>query len=590
MTVRAGDQSLDPGAAVSLARRMVASGRLLEANQILGAVLGADPENQDAFQIQADIATSVGRPADAIRMIEKAIIARGDLASTHFRLSSMLGQTGADGPAANACRRAAILRPDWPRALYQLAVLAKRISQLRLARRVYQWLCHLEPDDSELWFNLGALVGRMGEPDDAAVAYRRSIILNPSWAENLRYFAISKISADDTRASHDNAVVLLNRAALIKPGNHEVHRDLGTVLRSGEDFRAAERAIRRQITLAPDQFEPTLTLADLQILAGWNEAGEITARHAIALRPSSWNGHFKYGLAQAKNNSASAYSLQLTGGWIGPGTRIRLHHTQTKEADLRQVTHAIPFRFDSGERLENLKVLTEYLDQTMPESTTSVCEEGPHAYGNAVRCTHYRHIANDKDYGHKTFLVNRIADTCETAVFIACDVDVLVPINQLRQATALILSGEADMVFPFDGSCYDLTRSAAPVLTATPDLATSSISPDLRPFVLGRRAYNVGSCVVWSLEAFRSIGMENETFKAWGAHDGEILGRALKLGLNVARVPGAVYHLDHPRPYHGGLEQYAVTNRQEHDKVMTMSTERLRVYVEGEMNRSHLEA
>lgn len=60
------------------------------------------------------------------------------------------------------------------------AVLAYDSGENARAEALYQGLARVAPNDPETWLRLGNLYARAGRPDDAAEAYQRSLLLNPS--------------------------------------------------------------------------------------------------------------------------------------------------------------------------------------------------------------------------------------------------------------------------------------------------------------------------------------------------------------------------------------------------------------------------
>ena len=85
--------------------------------------------------------------------------------------------------------------------------------------------------------------------------------------------------------------------------------------------------------------------------------------------------------------------------------------------------------------------------------------------------------------------------------------------------------------------------------------------------------------------------MENEKFIGWGYEDNELIERFTKLDYKIGRVPGPLYHLDHPRKsvssYNSLKKMFGYfknpilkNNKREFKKVKSMSKKELLKYVD----------
>ena len=60
--------------------------------------------------------------------------------------------------------------------------------------------------------------------------------------------------------------------------------------------------------------------------------------------------------------------------------------------------------------------------------------------------------------------------------------------------------------------------------------------------------YNsVGGCFMFDIAEYKKCGMENENIEGWGHDDAERIKRLKKLGYEIFRPEGPLYHLWHPR-------------------------------------------
>jgi len=86
--------------------------------------------------------------------------------------------------------------------------------------------------------------------------------------------------------------------------------------------------------------------------------------------------------------------------------------------------------------------------------------------------------------------------------------------------------------------------------------------------------------VLWDKKSFIRTGMENENFINWGYEDNERIERAHKLKVKIFRVPGELFHLDHPRNDDVNFNQkFAEQNKIELKKIASLNPTELRNYV-----------
>jgi hypothetical protein len=64
--------------------------------------------------------------------------------------------------------------------------------------------------------------------------------------------------------------------------------------------------------------------------------------------------------------------------------------------------------------------------------------------------------------------------------------------------------------------------------------------------------------------------MDNENMKAWGYDDDERVTRFRKLGFNISRVDGTLYHINHGRTENSTQSNQTFTNMTELKRISSM--------------------
>jgi len=256
--------------------------------------------------------------------------------------------------------------------------------------------------------------------------------------------------------------------------------------------------------------------------------------------------------------------------------------------DLNDVTFNVPVRLDSAERKKNIEILIKYLKNHF-ETHIIICEESREkqlAYVHSYGCK-YIFIPSMSPLLYRTKCLNMMTLAGKTPIVCNCDCDVLFPLNQYVEAVQRIRNGSLDACFPYDGRFYDVPRKYFSMIETK--LSLSHISTK-NCRLLNRNS--LGGALFWNKQSFIEGGMENERFHGWGYEDNELIERFSKLGYQIGRVEGSLFHLEHPRKFVSsfnslkkmwGYLKYPqlMENKREYKKVKSLSKESLRVYVES---------
>lgn len=236
------------------------------------------------------------------------------------------------------------------------------------------------------------------------------------------------------------------------------------------------------------------------------------------------------------------------------------------KADLKDVTFCIPIRLDSAERSENLRISREYLLNNF-ETTILVGEQAP-------RQIDYSILFNfSENFFYKTRLLNELYKLSTTPIVVSYDCDVILPINQLVEATEKIRSG-CDFVYPYNSHFYDVPRTHLSYLTEK--------KFDEIPSKTSLSIVSYGGCCFFNKKTYENAGYTNQNFKSWGLEDTEIWYRLMKLGYKLERVNGFLYHMNHPRGVDSSQNNpFHVQNYHEIRKIEDISQADLRTYIES---------
>lgn len=205
------------------------------------------------------------------------------------------------------------------------------------------------------------------------------------------------------------------------------------------------------------------------------------------------------------------------------------------KVDLGDCTFIIPVMVDHQDRVQNLNLIILFLTQHF-DTNIIVGEINSDKVEFATKYQ-YRGF-------HRTRCLNEMTKAAETDFVINWDADVIIPPFQILQMVYALRDG-ADVVYPYDGTFAGVPRSYF-----------AGVAIDLNlPALRGQhwrgfgqdRFKSVGGALGYNKERFLQAGGENENFISYAPEDQERYWRFNLLGMDVRRIAGALYHMDHYR-------------------------------------------
>ncbi len=152
--------------------------------------LAANPGYVDASMLLAACLEKMGRPGDAIKVLDRALTNRAYAFPEKIWLNRALieKRMGRIDLALADLRRAVEIRPQYYRGHWELARVLDRLGRSDEALAEYGVAAPGFPDDPEFLYERGAALFRAGRTGEAAGLLRRVMELAPgsSWAEKAR--------------------------------------------------------------------------------------------------------------------------------------------------------------------------------------------------------------------------------------------------------------------------------------------------------------------------------------------------------------------------------------------------------------------
>lgn len=196
------------------------------------------------------------------------------------------------------------------------------------AERCFRAAVAMRPDFPEAHLTLGAILGMLGRPAEAAASFRAALRLRPDSADahgNLGN-ALRELGRPGEAEHH------LREALRRRPAYPEAHNNLGAVLRDAGQAEAAEGCFRAALRLRPASAEAHRNLGQLLHALGRHAEAAASLRAALQGRPTDAATWAELGAAlRALGRPAEAE----------PALRKALHHDPACQAARIELGNAL---------------------------------------------------------------------------------------------------------------------------------------------------------------------------------------------------------------------------------------------------------
>jgi predicted glycosyltransferase involved in capsule biosynthesis len=157
----------------------------------------------------------------------------------------------------------------------------------------------------------------------------------------------------------------------------------------------------------------------------------------------------------------------------------------------------------------------------------------------------------------------------ETNIVVNYDVDVLFPVEQYVESKKRVEEG-CTVCFPYEGKFYDIPKRFFDKV----DNDVLGEIPLSECVLFNPRS--VGGAFFFDKTKYGEIGWENEHFVSWGHEDWERVVRVEKMGHQLCRTGGILYHLTHSRTHNSSDKNpFFQFNGEEYHRINRMTKEEL---------------
>ncbi|MDG6094507.1 tetratricopeptide repeat protein [Acetobacter sp. AN02] len=294
---RAVQTAPEPHFHITLGLALLAEGHAEPARAALNVAVLQTPDDPRAHLAIAEALETSGRPGDAETAIRNAIRLRPLESGYRLVLGQFLYRQGRIDEALSALHEAVSLAPEHDIASRQmLAVFLDMSGRLRDAEPWFAAVRALLPDDPAAMANHGAVLFRLGRPDEAYPLLVRSAELAPAAAETWNNLGLVQMNLGYL----EDASSSFSRSVSLAPDRPGIAVNQGTLLAETGDFTAASGRYLHVMASAPgtaDAVRAEFNLATVRLSEGnFSEAWPLfEARRGLTSVPPSfpfpeWDG------------------------------------------------------------------------------------------------------------------------------------------------------------------------------------------------------------------------------------------------------------------------------------------------------------
>jgi len=257
--------------------------------------------------------------------------------------------------------------------------------------------------------------------------------------------------------------------------------------------------------------------------------------------------------------------------------------------DLSNATFIIPIRIESDDRLRNVITSVCFLLSNFDTNiiikevdSQSVFKERAFPQieefcGDVSKLKHVFEQSNSPSF-HRQRVLNDMIMDATTEVVVNYDCDIILPQSSYQESYRRIISGEADVVYPYGDGNYQVR------VFADDQIVTDFLVNEFDFNYLHKKSkiYDAkyGFCQFFNRQIYIDGGLENENFVAYAPEDVERFYRYTTLGYRVDRLNETVYHLEHERTHNSWFNNpHMQENVEEWNKIQQMDKDTLKKYI-----------
>ena len=223
----------------------------------------------------------MGRDADALHPLEKAVELSSDDAETLNNLSITYKVLGQIDKAETSCRRALQIMPDLAEAHNTLGIILHELGRFSEAEASHRRALQIKPDYVSAYNNLGTALKDMGQFDEAEASCLQALKINQR--SSSAYLTLGTIYHDLGQLK--KAEANYRQALEIDPNYAIAHYNLGNAFKKQDLLDKAEACYRQALIINPDSALAHNNLGNILKELSLIDEAEACYRQSLQLQP-----------------------------------------------------------------------------------------------------------------------------------------------------------------------------------------------------------------------------------------------------------------------------------------------------------------
>ena len=318
------------------AARIHIGGDLSTAEALYTKIIEEDPLDSEALHLMGVLLHQKGENQKAARFILRAITIKSTNANYYNNLGSIYRSDCKIEKAKNCYRKALMLNPEFPEALFNLAGIYHFLKDYELALRYYRNAVAAKPSFPEALNNMAATLNIQKKYTEAIPLCEQAIKLRPDYNEAFNNMANSyknlgkltqaiELYKKAMQLSGENAEIICNlanayqetgalekataayeKAIRLNPSYSKAYTYLGTILRSKRKMKEAEFLFKKSIQMDPKDDETYHNMGNLYYDQGDFHSAAHWYDRAISINPTSVQTYINLGITYQETDQSDA--------------------------------------------------------------------------------------------------------------------------------------------------------------------------------------------------------------------------------------------------------------------------------------------
>jgi tetratricopeptide (TPR) repeat protein len=309
------------------------AGRPQQAEALYRSVLKALPDLPDALHFLGLALHQMGKTAEGLRFLRKAVARHPGNAVFHNNLGLVLKSAGQLDQAETHCREAIRLQPTFAEAWFSLGVVQEERGKLQDAAASYVQATALRPAHYKALVNLAGVLVELGSYNDAVKACDSALRLQPAVTEASLILGRALIEMGES----DQAERRIREALQYNPGNSRLSIALANALTELGRLDEANAVYDQLREETPEDAEVCFGMGTVAQALGNHPAALAHYGKAIELQPA--HAQAVLGLSAARRYTTEDSTLidgferLLQRGHLSPRDTVALHFALGKMHD-----------------------------------------------------------------------------------------------------------------------------------------------------------------------------------------------------------------------------------------------------------------